>query len=230
MTFVYPPRNLPGTAENWGRAVEARDNILSTDVTAQSQKLDNALRATGGQLAVMSSQIDSIVTQQATLLAQQATLQAQQGELLARASVTIPLSNLSVTTNPPPSTPGSSNWNSGDRTFNPPAPTPGARYVDISVSGGITGSNTGGSQPVAHLVLLNGTDTVDSLQQNVPAAGAAGYPPVWNTRFRLAADQLLPLTPNTFTLRLYVGAYFSGGSTTINLRGITATVRYGQLA
>ena len=58
--FVYPARNLPGLAEDWGRAVEARDKILDRDFTQLSQSVNNGQRATGGQLAVISEQIDRL--------------------------------------------------------------------------------------------------------------------------------------------------------------------------
>lgn len=58
--FVYPPRNLPGLAEDWGRAVEARDNIFEKVLTQATQRLDNGLRATAGQLAVISKQVSDL--------------------------------------------------------------------------------------------------------------------------------------------------------------------------
>lgn len=72
--FVYPQRNLPGRAENWGRAVEARDKILEKDLRQAVQKIDNGLRATGGQLAVIGAQIDLLAAQQQVLADQQAAI------------------------------------------------------------------------------------------------------------------------------------------------------------
>lgn len=232
---VFPPRNLPGLADNWGREVQNETLALRREILSTNQNIGNLSRSTGGQLAVISVQLDTIAnqqaainTQQSAIVAQQAEIASQQAELVARSSVTQSLSNLSVSASAPPSTPGSVNWESGDRNFTPPRPTGGARYVDLSVSGGITGSNTGGSQPTAHLMLLRGSTPIASEMVNVPTSTAAGYPPNWNTRFRLDADMLLAASGSTFTLRLYVGAYYAGGTTTISLSGLTATTRYGQ--
>lgn len=79
--FVYPERNLPGRAENWGRAVEARDKILEKDLRQAVQKIDNGLRATGGQLAVIGTQIDLLAAQQQVLADQQAELSNQQATI-----------------------------------------------------------------------------------------------------------------------------------------------------
>lgn len=58
--YVYPPRNLPGSAEVWGRSVENRDEILDRKIDVQVQKTDNGLRAVSGQLAALSSQINAL--------------------------------------------------------------------------------------------------------------------------------------------------------------------------
>lgn len=85
-SFAYPQRNLPGRAEDWGRAVEAQQRNLSREVRQVSQAWENSARATGGQLAVISSQIDSIAEQQLELEAQQGELSAQQSDLVGRVS------------------------------------------------------------------------------------------------------------------------------------------------
>lgn len=58
--YVYPPRNLPGSAEVWGRSVENRDEILDRKIDVQVQKTDNGLRAVSGQLAALSKQIEAL--------------------------------------------------------------------------------------------------------------------------------------------------------------------------
>jgi hypothetical protein len=79
-SFAYPQRNLPGRAEDWGRAVEAQQRILSKEVRQVNQAWENSARATGGQLAVIASQIDTVTAQQDELAGQQASLE----DLLAR--------------------------------------------------------------------------------------------------------------------------------------------------
>lgn len=65
--YVFPPRDLPGRADAWGRAVEQRDAVKTKELTQVSQDLNNSLRAVGGQLAVIGSQVDIIAGQQASL-------------------------------------------------------------------------------------------------------------------------------------------------------------------
>lgn len=151
-------------------------------------------------------------------------------ELNARSSRTQSLSDLSVTQAAPPSTPGSVLWGVASRIFTPQAPVGGGRYVDISVSGSISGSNSSGSMPTAHLQLLQNGGPVASEVLQVPPSGAVAYPSGWNTRFRVATDTLLGDSSAVFTLRLSVGVYYGGGTTTITLSDIAATTRYGQLA
>lgn len=74
-SFVFPPRNLPGLAENWGRAVESQVNILDKEITQVSQTVDNGLRATAGQLSVIATQLDTLTQQQLVLQSQQAEIQ-----------------------------------------------------------------------------------------------------------------------------------------------------------
>lgn len=59
MPSIFPPRNLPGLADNWGRSVE--NFILSGDkvVERAAQSLDNSMRSHSGQL----SEISGLVTE-----------------------------------------------------------------------------------------------------------------------------------------------------------------------
>lgn len=63
---VFPQRNLPPDAENWGREVENRIEGGEASELQLSQKLDNGLRSTAGQLAVVSSQMTEL-TERLTL-------------------------------------------------------------------------------------------------------------------------------------------------------------------
>lgn len=58
---VFPERNLPGDAEDWGRAVEREINSLEFDLLSTSQGSGNDSRFFGGQLSVIASQIDEQV-------------------------------------------------------------------------------------------------------------------------------------------------------------------------
>lgn len=65
---VYPPRDLPGRADNWGRRVEeVNKDLLARQVQIQ-QMVENGLRSTSGQLAVLSRQIDTLASQQEFLI------------------------------------------------------------------------------------------------------------------------------------------------------------------
>lgn len=68
MADVFPPRDLPGRSEEWGRQVENRIEAGEKSEQQLEQKVDNGLRATGGQLAVLSRQIDALASQQLDLL------------------------------------------------------------------------------------------------------------------------------------------------------------------
>jgi hypothetical protein len=74
--IIYPPRNLPGEAEPWGRAIEGVISDTRRTMTQVQQTLGNDGRSTSGQLAVISRQL---------------------GELSARFSSSVPISELSVT-------------------------------------------------------------------------------------------------------------------------------------
>lgn len=67
MADVFPPRDLPGRAEEWGRQVERRIEAGESSEQQLDQKVDNGLRATGGQLAVLARQIDAITAAQQDL-------------------------------------------------------------------------------------------------------------------------------------------------------------------
>lgn len=74
MADVFPPRDLPGRAEEWGRQVERRIESGEASEQQLEQKVDNGLRATGGQLAVLARQIDALTAQQVAITEQQLDL------------------------------------------------------------------------------------------------------------------------------------------------------------
>lgn len=59
----FPPRNLPGSAEVWGRKVEDTTRDLRRSVQILSQSLNNSERSTAGQLQNNSNNIDFLLNQ-----------------------------------------------------------------------------------------------------------------------------------------------------------------------
>lgn len=57
---VFPRRNLPGDAEQWGRTVEDRIESGEDSDVQLEQRINNMGRATAGQLSVMSRQITEL--------------------------------------------------------------------------------------------------------------------------------------------------------------------------
>lgn len=81
MVDVFPRRNLPGDAEQWGRDVEGRVVDLSTGQEILGQQLQSQNRNTASNLAVMAAQIQTLGEQQEALEAQQVALAAQNATL-----------------------------------------------------------------------------------------------------------------------------------------------------
>lgn len=65
---VYPPRDLPGRADDWGRRVEGVAEDLYRSQVQLQQTLNNGQRSTAGQLALLSRQLERISEQQRDLL------------------------------------------------------------------------------------------------------------------------------------------------------------------
>ncbi len=65
---VYPPRDLPGRADDWGRRVEAVSEDLYKSQVQLQQTLNNGQRATAGQLALLSRQLKRVTENQEDLL------------------------------------------------------------------------------------------------------------------------------------------------------------------
>lgn len=59
-TDVFPPFNLPNEGVPWARAAQNRIVEGEISETQLAQKVDNGLRATSGQLAVLGSQINEL--------------------------------------------------------------------------------------------------------------------------------------------------------------------------
>lgn len=65
---VYPPRDLPGRADDWGRRVEGVSEDLYKSQVQLQQTLNNGQRATAGQLALLSRQLKRVTENQVDLL------------------------------------------------------------------------------------------------------------------------------------------------------------------
>lgn len=57
---VFPRRNLPGAAEQWGRVVEDRTRELEKNAVAVNQALHGANRGAAAQLASISEQLNRL--------------------------------------------------------------------------------------------------------------------------------------------------------------------------
>lgn len=81
MADVFPRRNLPNEAEQWGRTLETTtvNNAQGIEMLAQSVQAQN--RNTASSLEVLATQINTLQSQQAELQAQQVALGVQQATL-----------------------------------------------------------------------------------------------------------------------------------------------------
>lgn len=83
MADVYPRRDLPGTADVWGRKVEEKQISLEVSTEINSQAIQAQNRNTASSLAVIGSQIQALTDAQALIQAQQAQIIANQEALTA---------------------------------------------------------------------------------------------------------------------------------------------------
>lgn len=71
MADVFPRRNLPPQAEQWGREVESRVVSAESDIGAIQQALSGQNRNTASSLSVLARQLDAIQQAQMELANQQ---------------------------------------------------------------------------------------------------------------------------------------------------------------
>lgn len=186
------------------------------------QRLANTLQQQARSLADV--QRPTGTEREQTLLKLQAALE----ELQARASKRVTTSDLSVkAVDPGTGAGGTVIWANGQRDFSLPASTGSRRIAGVSVSGGLHSANTGNSMPMVFLLLLHGGQTVGSASYALPLT-TGYYPPGWSSRFTMPVNLVLPSTATTLTLRAYVSTYPQGGTTTIDLTDLTASVTYGE--
>lgn len=206
MTYVYPPRNLPGLAEDWGRSVEAQDKILEKNQTQLQQTVENALRATGGQLAVLGSQIDTLTT---TVT-----------DLSNRRSYQTSPSNFSVTGNATVAP-----FPTATQTFTLPAPEV-QRSASIGFTATMTNSGGVANSVSAFVELLYGSTVLSNTQISVPRPTSA--PPSWVDSINFFSFASIPAGADpTFSVRITrVG--FTGVTTTLSITNMTASIQYGD--
>lgn len=80
-SIVFPPRDLPGRAEVWGRAVEGSIGLNQSDMDQLRQVVTNGLRATSGQLETVSQAVST--------LADTVNLLANAGEVSENVATTV---------------------------------------------------------------------------------------------------------------------------------------------
>lgn len=204
--FVYPPRNLPGLAENWGRSAEQRDNILAKDLTQLTQKVDNGQRATGGQLAVLASQIDA--------------LNVTTSDLANRRSYTETPPNFSVTGNATVAP-----FPVASQTFTLPAPNI-QRSASIGFTATMTNSGGTANSVSAFVELIYSGTVLSNTQISVPRPTSA--PPSWVDSINFFSFAQIPAGSDpVFTVRITrVG--FTAVTTTLSITNMTAFIQYGD--
>lgn len=110
MVDVFPRRNLPTLAEQWGREVENRVTSLEVSTGVNSQGLAGQNRNTASSLSVIAQQIEAIQSAQQALEGVQATLAEQVEDLAAQTlflqTQTVGDQKFSTSGGTPPGTPG----------------------------------------------------------------------------------------------------------------------------
>lgn len=210
--FVYPARNLPGLAENWGRAVESRIRNAESVVTQVSQTVDNGLRVNAGQLAVMSRQIDQL-SEQVTELSSRST-----------SSTAIPTLSVSGTATIEP-------FPRNSVAFTLPG-TNVSRSARIDIQGLVTEA-PGGVQALMWLrTTVSGVTTWASERGLSPSYASA--PSEWGSGggFRVTGgfDLVVPAGPSVTVTMHAVRTAFTGTSSTLSFVNGLATITYGAPA
>lgn len=205
---VFPRRNLPGEAEEWGRRMEevTRD-LYKTQVQTQ-QALRNEGRATGGQLAVISKQIDAVYRQQEELL-------------LGRRTYTQSVSDVSLVA----TTPGL--YPVFTRSFNLEPPYLSPRSTTMSVSANFARTSATGNMTV-WVELLRGTSVIWRRTGAVFVGDTASAPAAWgNPGFSDSFQVTTPTNEDTYTLRFYAHT-FVAETVTVQVSGINVVASYGD--
>lgn len=78
---VFPRRNLPGSAEQWGRIVEGRIEGVETVLESLGQSVTSQNRTTAASLQLLGSQVDDLATVANDLALTQNSLSQTQSDL-----------------------------------------------------------------------------------------------------------------------------------------------------
>lgn len=205
---VYPPRDLPGRADAWGRRVEDVDKSLFDTQVQLDQKVDNGLRATSGQLAVLAKQLD---------------------ELGARSSHSTPVNEMEIISGG-----NSGEYGPLSRGFSFPDPVGADRVAILFGSGSIiwTGDPTGGFD-IADSVTV-GIEVLQSgrliWNDQEVASSNKMFSFSRDGTFSVVVPVTVPITGSSFTVRMYVGRTSSGGQANAGarLQGMQFTLWYGD--
>ena len=194
MTDVFPPRDLPDLAIDWGRKVESRVKSENTRLSQTRQTFENGARFVGGQLAVLSNQVDEQFNR--------TTLAEFPANLSATGNATIepfPRANRTIT-------------------FNPPG---GARIAQVEIYVNHSNTNFGVANVFAYLSYAGGIISKLRWTRDTDAVDAISADPAPQVGSGLAFVALPETGPATFTLTL-VRVGFTGTTTTETLTNIRA--------
>lgn len=208
MADVFPPRDLPGRSEEWGRQVENRIEGGEKSEKQLEQKVDNGLRATGGQLAVLSRQLDLLTEQQNELQ-------------LGRRTHTAQLNTMSLTA----STPGT--YLDFTQNFSITGPYEEGRSATVSVTAYFRRTSASGNMTV-WTELLRGSEVVWRRTGAVVVGDTLSAPAAWgNPGFSDAFFIPAPLGSENYTIRFYTHTFVAG---TVNAvaENMSITFAYGD--
>lgn len=208
MADVFPRRNLPDDASQWGRAVEKRTEDTEAGVVAVQQSLQSLNRNTASSLETLANQIQEIEAAQDELEAQQALIQAQQASIIATQTflATQTVADAKSTLDQITGNPGSITWYGYNSTY------------DCAVS--VTTGSAGRLIIQASATLLSSGLTSVLGIEVVGVVGPA-YPGPYSTyqsdtaasSSGVARIVVVDLTPNTtYTVRTRRGASGSSGT------------------
>lgn len=203
-TDVFPPYNLPDEAIPWGREAQKRIVAGEKSEVQLSQKVDNGLRATAGQLSTLASQVTELSE--------------------GRRSHTVTPSSVSVTYNA-----SAGAHLMATVPFSLPSPEGGVRSAILMFSFGadkVTGNASGFDMWTE--VLWNGSAIWRSA--NRTWVGPSGsVPPGWSEGVSDGSTYLVipeGASSEDFAFRFWSYDFSADAGRTVMIRGLRATVLY----
>lgn len=190
MADVFPARNLPGRAEEWGRTVEDSFDALAASRLDTSQGIDNWLRFSSGQLDSLSQRLDEVYNR------------STEAQTLANIAVTG-----SATAEPYPRT-------NVNVTF---SATPQSRRAFITLSGNVTSNASLGERMYVYLmyrgVVVSGAWAQPFAPSSTPVEWSNNAPVLVSGVINTVAGD-----PTEITVRAVRAAdAFSAGTSTVTL-------------